>query len=359
MTTTVQEFQRTGIKFPRAKWAGAVPRPSWWRVRLDEIIAQCAAVRRGRPEILAETPGGYPIYAVFYGDFDDEPPQTNWSAGRSSNDWSSYFNRKNLPQTVLLCAGIHGAEAESVAGAVNLIQALETGRDFRGEQAGILPELVEKYRLIIIPCVNMDGRAVSPDHLRGAGVEDFQAASQGRWMDGTLIGWQGSKSWFPLPLERVLHPGGYPNADGYNIMHDVCPGNIRTAEARALLQLAERYRVDLVLNSHSCEGHPHILPPGEMDLPENRKRAEEVCNAAHRALYREGFLPCEIPEKRPLSKAVNLNTLFTLASGALGLTFECTVFQNYTFDQLLEQNYVVWQAVLKEGLLQPFTDRNP
>ena len=358
MTKTVQEFQSRRFKFPLIKWKGAAPSPSWWKVRPDEIIAQCASVCRGRSEIIAQTPGGYPVYAVFYGNFNDEPPRTNWSAGRSSNGWSSYYNRKNLPQTVLLCAGIHGAEAESVAGAINLIQALEKGCDLRGKAAGILPELLEQYRLIIVPCVNMDGRSISPDHLLGAGPEDFRAASQGRWLDGELIGWQGSKSWFPLPLERVLHPGGYPNADGYNIMHDACPGNIRTSEARALLLLAERYRVDLVLNSHSCEGHPHILPPGEIDLPENRKRAEEICNAAHKALYLAGFLPQEIPGKRPLSKAANLNTLFTLASGALGLTFECTVFQNYTFDQLLEQNYVVWQTVLQEGLRQPFTNRN-
>ncbi|MBQ7402784.1 MAG: hypothetical protein IJW05_05030 [Lentisphaeria bacterium] len=357
MKKTNQDVPGEGIKFPQMKWEGSVPRPSWWKVHPDEIIAQCTSVRRGYSEVIARTPGGYPVYAVFYGTFDDEPPLTNWSAGHSSSGWNNYYNRQNLPQTILLCAGIHGAEAESVAGAVNLIQALETGYDFRGKTAGLLPELLEKYRLILVPCVNMDGRAVSPDHLNGAGAEDFRAASQGRWNDGALIGWQGSKSWFPLPLDRVLHPGGYPNADGYNIMHDACPGNIRTAEARALLQLAERYRVDLVLNSHSCEGHPHILPPGEMDFPENRERAEGICNAVHRVLYRKGFIPAEIPGKRPLSRAVNLNTLFTLASGALGLTFECTVFQNYSFDQLLEQNYVVWQTVLEEGLLQPFTDR--
>jgi len=31
--------------------------------------------------------------------------------------------------------------------------------------------------------------------------------------------WRGSKEYFPLPLAKVSYPGGYPNADGFNIMH--------------------------------------------------------------------------------------------------------------------------------------------
>lgn len=105
------------------------------------------------------------------------------------------------------CAGIHGAEAESVAFAVNLIELLEHGADLLGRSHERLVSLLGHYRLIVLPCVNMDGRSISPDHLRGVPYETFRRVSQGCWLDGSLIGWRGSKEFFPLPLDRVAHPG--------------------------------------------------------------------------------------------------------------------------------------------------------
>lgn len=46
------------------------------------------------------------------------------------------------------------------------------------------------------------------------------------------------------PLERVGYPGGYPNAEGYIIMHDATPGDLRTAAEAAILRLCSRWRVD-------------------------------------------------------------------------------------------------------------------
>ena len=212
-------------RFKPIELPGLEPRPDFWKVRPQEIIDICErATKCSRREIIAHTPLGYPVYALFYGDFHDAPPQTNWSAGASSTTWKNYMgNPPPAKQTFLLLAGVHGAEPECVAGTMNLIQELETGRDFRGKTHRELTDLIAKYRFIIVPCANMDGRAISPDHLRGVAWHDFRAASQGTWKDGSLVGWRGSKSWFPLPLDKVSYPGGYPNADGYNIMHDATP----------------------------------------------------------------------------------------------------------------------------------------
>ena len=231
-------------RFKPIELSGLEPRPDFWKVRPQEIIDICErATKCSRKEIIAHTPLGYPVYALFYGDFNDTPPQTNWSAGASSTTWKNYMgNPPPAKQTFLLLAGVHGAEPECVAGAMNLIQELETGRDFRGKTHRELIDLIAKYRFIIVPCANMDGRAISPDHLRGVAWHDFRAASQGTWKDGSLVGWRGSKAWFPLPLDKVSYPGGYPNADGYNIMHDATPGDIRTAEARGILNLVARWR---------------------------------------------------------------------------------------------------------------------
>lgn len=341
------------------------PRPDFWRVRPAEIEQLCRSVQKGRAEIITRTPAGRPVYAVFYGDFTEEPPQTNWSAGSSSTTWKSYVGGAPQDrQTVLFCAGIHGAEAESVAAAVNLIQLLETGKDFRGKENAELCELVSHYRLIVVPCVNMDGRALSPDHLRGATFEDFRAASQGTWRDGSLIGWRGSKEHFPLPLDKVAYPGGYPNSEGINIMHDATPGDVRSPEARALLALVARWRVDLLLNGHSCEYAPFIVPPAEVNYPQNLRRGLACAEKVTCALAEAGLRPQpQLPMKA--SKGVNLNTLATLSSGALALTLECSVSydrpqnptRHYSFDELMEPNFIMLKVMLKDGLEQPFVNR--
>ena len=273
-------------------------------------------------------------------------------------------------QTFLFVAGIHGAEPECVAGAMNLIQLLETGADFRGRTYPGLADLIAKYRFIVVPCANMDGRAISPDHLHGLTWHDFRAASQGTWKDGSLIGWRGSKSWFPLPLDKVSYPGGYPNADGFNIMHDAAPGHIRTAEGRALLQLAERWRVDAVLNGHSYEYAPTILTPSVIDVPEKVVRANAISDRVNAAIHAAGLNPNKPKTNRTPRGTINLNTMFALASGALTLTLECSVSfdrpikppkvkpsRTYTFDELIEPVFVALREYLADGLEQPFLVR--
>ena len=362
----------TNFRFKPLEIPNQENRPDFWRVRPQEIIDLCERVSRcSRKEIIARTPLGHPVYALFYGDFNDAPPQTNWSAGSSSATCRNYMgDPPPSKQTFLLLAGVHGAEAEGVAATMNLIQCLETGADFRGKTHGKLVDLISRYRFIVIPCLNMDGRAISPDHLRGANWHDFRAASQGVWKDGSLIGWRGSKAWFPLPLDKVSHPGGYPNGDGYNIMHDATPGDIRTAEARGLLRLAARWRVDAVLNAHSCEYAPSVLAPSAVAVPANAARANAISDRANAAISVAGLNPQPPTPNRPLTERIDLNTMLSLASGALALTLECTVSYDrplkpdapaptrlYTFEELMEPVFITLREYLADGLERPFLHR--
>ena len=106
-------------RFKPIEIPGLAPRPDFWRVRPQEIIDLCEGAKKcSRKEVIAHTPLGYPVYALFYGDFNDAPPQTNWSAGSSSTTWKNYMgNPPPAKQTFLFVAGIHGAEPECVAGA--------------------------------------------------------------------------------------------------------------------------------------------------------------------------------------------------------------------------------------------------
>ena len=359
-------------RFKPIELPGLEPRPDFWKVRPQEIIDICErATKCSRREIIAHTPLGYPVYALFYGDFPDAPPQTNWSAGASSTTWKNYMgNPPAAKQTFLLLAGVHGAEPECVAGTMNLIQELETGRDFRGKTHRELTDLIAKYRFIIVPCANMDGRAISPDHLRGVVWHDFRAASQGMWKDGSLVGWRGSKSWFPLPLDKVSYPGGYPNADGYNIMHDATPGDIRTAEARGILNLVARWRVDAVLNGHSYEHALSAITPSAVDLPAKVERVNAISDRINAAIHAAGLRAGKIGANRTPTSTINLNTVLALASGALTLTLECSVSfdrpikppkvkptRTYTFDELMEPLFIAVREYLADGLNRPFLVR--
>ena len=215
----------------------------------------------------------------------------------------------------------------------------------------------------------MDGRAISPDHLRRASLDQFNLASQGLWADGSVISWLGSKEHFPLPLDRVKFPGGYPNAEGFNIMHDACAGNLRTAEAAGLLKFVERYRVDCALNGHSCSYPPSVLAPSLLNYEPHIRRGTELACAVNRQYFEAGLRPNPAAVE-PKQFTLNLNTQMALASGALALTLECSVSYDrpdkpphvkptrmYTFDELMEPAFVVLREYLADGLERPFLVR--
>ena len=54
---------------------------------------------------------------------------------------------------------------------------------------------------------------------------------------------------------------------------------------------------------------------------------------------------------------MNLNNLFTLGSGALELTLECTVSGGLSFEQMLDVNFVTFETLLESGLADPFVKR--
>lgn len=351
------------LKFSKYEIPGLEATPDFWKVRPEQIIDLCENVKVGKSEIIAKTPAGFPVYAYFYGDFSEPAPQTNWSAGNSSSSIMAYLGEVEHPQTIMLLSGIHGSEPEGVAAAVNMIQMLETGKDFRGVTDTTFMNLASKYRLIIIPCANMDGRAISPDHLRGQPYEVFRKACQGTWKDGSLVGWKGSKKYFPLPLDQVSYPGGYPNSEGYNIQHDIAPGDMRTEEAKAICRLMARWRVDAMLNAHSCQYAPHMVAPSQVETIRHQQRAMEIADTVNARLLRDSLR--FKPASRKKSETLNLSSIVNWCSGGFGITLECSSsYDNidkpkvcYTFDQLMEPVFMSMNAIMESGLQKPLAER--
>jgi len=345
-----------GLRYGRFEIPGLQERPPWWCVRPGEITAAVEAATKGEVRRIATTPGGFPVWAVAYGPPQARPGTATWCIGSNSRNMASYRTSENTPQVVVLLCGVHGAEAESVAGAVNMLSLLETGRDLKDDCRPHLLDLMSRYRVVILPCVNMDGRAVSPDHLRGADPDQFRRASQGYWADGTEIGYPACKEYAPLPRERVGHPGGYPNAEGYNIQHDCCPGDLRTPEARGVLKLVADEQADLVLNLHSHTIGGQVLGDSLLAYPLHVQRVHAYKQRIHDALEAKGLRPASVHPIEQRS-GLNLNTACVMASGGLAVTFEQSATAEWSFDEALEIHYTVVETFLEWGLKEPFSPR--
>ena len=344
------------LHFQRFQTPGLVPRPSWWKVRPEEITSIVRSVKKGNYEQIATTPGGWPVWAVIYGGTTPKQGTSSWASAADSGSPQTYYTKgADAKQTVMLLCCVHGAEPESVAGSVNLISLLETGKDLTGESHPELVDLISNYRLIIVPCLNMDGRSVSPDHLKGIDDTLFVRASQGIWKGGGTIGYPACKGYTPLPMDKVEHPGGYVNALGYNLMYDVVPGHLQN-EGKGLLDLAAREQVDLMINMHSHEIGARVMGASYLDYPLHVARTREYQQLVHDALEKAGLRPNEVLPENSRS-GINLNTALTICSGGLALTFEQPTAAGWSFEESLKIYYTTIQAFLENGLKEPFSPR--
>ena len=347
------------MEYKRYELNGIAPRPEWWRVRPDEIQEDCRNVRVGKSRVIAHTPLNLPIYAVTYYDFSPPERKINWSSASGTHHPELYGNGPDAPPTVMVAAGIHGCEVEGVVLLSNLIRLLEVGLDWRGVSRPGLVELASHYRLVLLPCVNMDGRAISPDHRIGADLSECRKAGGGIALNGEPIRWPEMKEHFPLPVDGVRYLGGYPNSEGFNIMHDATPGNFRTSEAAALCRLADECRVDFFLNLHSQPetASCFITAPQMLNYPANIATERVIIRIVTEALKRAGF-PSADTSDAPLSNRIDLDTMIALSCGAPVLTLEFPARLSNSFDQILMSGYVVLETILRYGLANGFVDRS-
>ena len=338
----------------RFEMTGVVPRPDWWLVRPEEIEAQCKKITRGECIQAVLTPMGFPVYRAVYNDFVDAGNTVNWISAVGTRTPELFSNAEK--QTVMICGGIHGCEVEGVILVLNLISLLENGVDLRGKERPELLELVSNYRLVLFPCVNMDGRAISPDHRINADIDECRRAGGGWWNDGTIIIWPQMKEHFPLPLDEVGYPGGYPNSEGYNIQLDGAPGNLKTAEAAAVLRAAEEKRVDLFINLHSQPGSPKtfVTSPSICSYPSQIAVTLELAKLCADALSAGGY---DTGTELHTSPRIDINNAVQFCSGAAAATVEFAAREAGSFDSVLEKAYIILETMLAYGLKKPFCDR--
>jgi hypothetical protein len=303
--------------------------PAFWIASFDEVSRFLnERIRKGRVQVLGKSAGGRPVRAVFYGEPRKGKGTTTFSGSLGYGDVRAYIGPDHARKVYLGMAGVHGGEFEGMAGAVNLLAVLETGKDLRGRE---WPEIVEAAkaldRIVVIPIANPDGRARIPLRMiRHQGTSEIvhEYFNTGAKPDGSDIGWPQCKLNIPLDFATTQFPGGYPNDAGVNIQHDDFFGSPQP-ETRALLDLAAHERPDLVMNMHT--GAVFIHPLRSFLEPALTPAFDDFYRRVMTGLTRAGLQRTddaarEADPARERMGVFNLDTALNLHCGAMSVVVE-------------------------------------
>jgi zinc carboxypeptidase len=303
--------------------------PPFWITWPEDVFAFLdKTVRKGNVVTIGNTAGGRPIRAVIYGEKPRREGTTTFSGSLGFRDVRAYRGPDYASKVFMGMGSVHGGEFEGIAGIVNLVSALETGRDLMGNEWPEIGAAAERLdRIILVPVVNVDGRTRIPLRMMrhwGRDHTTHEYLNTGGKKDGTLLGWPDCKEFIPLDFSQVGFPGGYPNDAGVNVQHDDFLGR-QQPETRALMGLTARERPDVVLNMHTGTQFIEMLRP--FSEPALQPVFDALFRQVHGRLAREGLQSSgdvaqrSNPERRKMS-VYNLDTALNLNCGGLSITVE-------------------------------------
>jgi len=236
--------------------------PYFWRNDLDRIKEIVGSIKKGKSSVLTKSGGGRDIYLVEYGEKQDMGRRANYSSACSYKDISVYANKTDKIKPVILIAGAtHGGEIEGISAILNLLEALETGMDYRKKEFKYIYDLLENYRILIIPCLNPDGRSRVPFSVVSE-VSPYEVVyyKHGLWKDGTLADYTQGFRVHPI-INDVQYMGGYYNDEGINLSADRFTYPM-AVENRSIMELVDREAPDAIIMLHTgCHVHGKIMQP--------------------------------------------------------------------------------------------------
>jgi hypothetical protein len=304
--------------------------PAFWVTTVEQVDRFLdSTVHVGRVETIGSTAGGRRIRAVFYGKPREGRGTSTFSGSLGFRDVRAYIGPDYRKKVYLGLAGVHGGEFEGIAGMVNLIAVLETGKDLRGKEWPEINAAAKGLdRIILIPIANVDGRARVPlrmESFQGKNETLHEYMNTGAGLDGKNIGWPQCKEFIPLDFSKTQFPGGYPNDAGVNIQHDDFFGR-RQPETQALLDLAGRERPDLILNLHTGAVYPLMHRP--FTDPSLMPAFDQLFRRVQGRLATEGLQATRDSRiegdasRSPEVSPYNLDTALSLHCGALSVVVE-------------------------------------
>ncbi|OUS75779.1 hypothetical protein B1748_15230 [Paenibacillus sp. MY03] len=332
----------------------------FWKSRLQDIEEGMDQVMRGAVRTLATSAGGRDIPIVEYGMKEDFQRQANYSSACGAGNPAFYARKeKDAKPVLLIVGGIHGGELEGIAAVMNLIRVLETGADYRGKRYDYLMENAHRFRLLLVPCMNPDGRARLPvDTLIDVPYEKFVYYMQGSWKDGTLCKWPECKAVHPIK-DASEFLGSYFNDDGVNIMHDNFFAPM-AKETSALLALADREAIDFSVLLHggaNSEVHFTTIPY----LPLYIANKHQEFNGMLAKTYAENGIPfaernlVQEDEGHYPVPSFNLTSAIHHVCGGMSLTFESNMGLDgpgvkLTPDEILDSHFVLFEEMFRYSL---------
>lgn len=304
-------------------------RPSFWISAVDDVEQFLQTrIKKGTVSCVGTSAGGRPIHAVSYGTPRQGKGTTTFSGSRGFFDVSRYLGPNADLKVYLGLSAVHGGEFEGIVGSVNLLSVLETGADLAGNAWPEIERAAEALdRIVVVPLSSPDGRARVPIDQHTYRENDygvFQYFNTGAWTNGEQIGWPTCKEYIPLDFTKTSYPGGYPNDNGVNIMHDDFLGSPQP-ETRALFELTARERPDLIIDMHTGaplnDYRPCMLRP--FIEPALTPSWEALYRRVHTRLTTEGLQETDDstveadPAARTGGLTPNLTTALNLNCGAL------------------------------------------
>lgn len=332
-------------------------RPLYWKTTLDELEQQLNTLKRGKATIAGRSAGGRPIYQVAYGKKEDFSRQANYSSACGARNVHYYADKSKGTKPVLyIIGGVHGGELEGIAAVLNLISVLETGDDYRGQPWQYLHRNQDRFRIVLVPCANPDGRARIPvNTMVGQSYERFRRYVQGTWKDGTLCEWPGCKSVHPIK-EHVELLGGYYNDDGVNIVHDRFYSPM-AEETRLLLEVAELEAADFCLHLHGGDNcinqilktsYVHRAAREGQNL--FNRMVQEACEARGLEYYIHEAEGRPEDEERPA--ALGIDSAMHHVCGGISCTYETNMGLDFgrlrcTHDEILDHHMILFDTLFK------------
>jgi len=306
--------------------------PDFYRSTLSDLEAELANVQTGQKELIATSPGGLPVYAVFYGEKAESASVANYNSAVAAREPSAYAKKDSSTRPVVFFLGpVHGQEVEGLVGLINLIHIAETGKDYRGREWEELKSKMDRCRIIIVPCGNPDGRLRCPyDSFLGLPTPIMTKYGQGTSLDGSLWGWPGAKSVHPMKGD-VSILGAYFNDDGINLMHDDFFAPM-AEETSAILDIARSEAPDMTVSLHSHENKPRILQ-ASYEPWFMKQRIDSLTRQLNQSYIDKGLpgVPSDWlggpeveDETAPPRASFNLISALHQVSGTMAFTFECS-----------------------------------
>ena len=327
----------------------------FWITGIEDCYKMLAEVKKGEVKTLGYSAGGREIKYVTYGEKQDYNRKANYSSACGAHDPSCYADREGKAPTLMLIGATHGQETEGVAGIMNLISLLETGKDLRGQE---VPEVVDAFakcgcRLVIIPIYNIDGRArCVPDSMIDELPEGLRHHGQGNWKDGTLCGWPGCKKIHPIK-EAAGFLGAYFNDDGVNLMHDNFFAPM-ASETVALMKLCDDEAPNCVIGLHGGSNSTNeLLQPDYVPKYINREvfaLASEIAENQTALGLKSKVNPVPEAEKKT-PPSFNLTTALHHVCGAVSSTYESNeglIDKNaFTAEEILLHHYCLFKGMFE------------